>query len=508
MPHTRVSRCQLARFLAFLLVPFLVGGLVACAPPWRLVWRKAPPHPLADQRPALRPAFVTDLDDPALQDAPRYQLQLDVDLTQRVITGTAQITVTNRTENSWSNVALRLYPNLTHYGGGDSFDVLSVTWQGEPLGFGVTETGTAILVDTPTLILPGERIALKVVYTLRYPRHEQNGYWLFGEYAGVVNLPLAYPVLALSSRDGSWNLSDGIPLGDTLAAASALYHVRVTLPMTTTLVSSGIISATFPQTETQRIVYELVSGPAREFTLVVGDFRVREVKIDGVRVRVFVLPEDEDMAEIALRYAAAVFQVYQRHFGPYPFAKLDVVEAPLLNRGMEYSTLNQIGMDLFKAERSKLEFLIAHEIGHQWWYNLVGNDQVGEPWLDEGLTEYSTYFYYEDVYGRARAEVLRKRRWEIPLTYVQQRGLDAPLGQPASAYSRENYETIVYAKGALFFHALRERLGDRVFEKGLREYLRAYRYRVATSHDLQRVFEAVSGMSLDEMFMDWVYGGG
>ena len=508
MPHRWLCRHRFTKLLLLVLMPFLMGGLVACTLSWRPFWHKAPPHPLADQRPALRTAFFTELDEPVLLSAPRYVLSETLNLEERLMTGTLHVTVTNRTDSAWSNIAVRLYPNLVHYGGGNSVVIRSITWRGQPLAFGLSDSGTAALIELPTLILPGEQIALKVVYEVHYPHHQRDGYWLFGEHAGVVNLPLAYPILALPTRGGTWNLSDGIPLGDTLAAESAFYHAWVTLPMTATLVSSAVISTTHPHTRTRQVTYELVSGPAREFTLVVGHFGIRETLVDGVRVRVFALPKDERAAEFALRYAAAALQVYQQHFGPYPFTKLDVVEAPLLNRGMEYPTLNQLGMDLFRTERAKMEFLVAHEIAHQWWYNLVGNDQVGEPWLDEGLTEYSTYFYYEDIYGPTRAEALRKNRWEIPLAYTQQRGMDVPLGQPASAYSRENYETIVYAKGALFFHALRERLGDDTFEKGLRRYLQTYRYRVATAHDLQQIFEEVSGEDLGEMFTNWVYGGG
>ncbi len=503
--RTILTRVRTSHFLVLLLVPLLLGGLAACATSLPLPWRHQPPHPLAAQRPALRHAFVSELDHPALQDAPRYTLRETVDVTARLITGTADITLTNRTGTPWSNIALRLYPNLLHYGGGNSARLLSVSWQETPLPFAQSDSGTAVLVDLPTLVLPGEQATLRVVYRISYPRHDRNGYWLFGEYEGIINLPLAYPVLAVPTAEGGWNLSDGIPLGDTLTAEASFYHAWVTVPSTLTLVSSAVISSTKVHTDTQRVTYELVSGPAREFTLVLGEFRQREVEVDGVRVRVFSLHDAEGAAEAALRYAAATLQVYERHFGPYPFAKLDVAEAMLLNRGMEYPTLNLLGADLFRSEQGKLEFLVAHEIGHQWWYNLVGNDQVAEPWLDEGLTEYSTYFYYEDVYGPEAAESLRKARWEVPLAYVEGRGLDAPLDLPASAYSRENYETIVYAKGALFFHTLRRKLGDELFTRALHQYLDTYRYRIATAHDLQQVFEDVSGQDLGALFAAWVY---
>ncbi len=504
---SRLSPTHLSRILVLFLLPWIMGGITACALLPRFPWQDAPAHPLAAQRRALRRAFWGELDTPFLQQAPHYTLRFTVDTEQRIITGTAAITVTNRTEFPWSDIALRLYPNLAHYGGGNSVELLSVASQDEPLPFALSESGTAALVNLPTLLLPQETTSLLIRYRVRYPRHERNGYWLFGEHAGIVNLPLAYPLLALPKPDGAWVLSDGIPLGDTLSADAAFYHVWATVPATTTLVSSAVVSATTPHTATQRVTYELVSGPAREFTLLLGPYTHLEQNADDIDVRVFYLPEDAEAGEATLRYALAVLGVYQRYFGPYPFIKLDVAEASLLNRGMEYSTLNLLGTSLFRGHRNALEFLTAHEIGHQWWYNLVGNDQVGEPWLDEGLTEYSTYVYYEYVYGRDVAESLRKTRWEIPFAYVQARGLDAPLGLPATSYSLDNYETVVYGKGALFFHTLRQRVGDEAFFQALREYRQRFTYRVATAQDLQRVFEAVSGMPLDDLFAEWVYGG-
>jgi len=111
---------RLLRLMLLMLLPWLVGGVAACAFLPRLPWQGAPSHPLADQQPALRRAFWSELDTPVLQSAPRYTLRFTVDVSRQLITGTASITVTNRTESPWSDVALRLYPNLAHYGGGNS----------------------------------------------------------------------------------------------------------------------------------------------------------------------------------------------------------------------------------------------------------------------------------------------------------------------------------------------------------------------------------------------------
>ena len=488
------------RWGMILTLPLLLLGTLACTLPFR----SAEPAPFPEHRRAFRPAYVTDLELPQLQQAPRYAIREVVDVSQRTITGTQVITVTNTTSTTWASIGLRLYPNLAHYGGG--MEILSLAGNGAQLPFGYTETKTGVMADLADPLAPGETLHVSVTYSVRYHRWDVPGYWLFGEREGVINLPLAYPVLAVPRPDGTWNMEDGIPLGDTLTAATAFYRAWVTVPQTLTLISSAVISATQVHTPTGQITYELVSGPARELTLLLGSkYQAVEREVDGIHVRSYYLPGDEQAGEAALTYAAAALQVYSRHFGPYPFAKMDVAAAMLMNRGMEYPTLNLLGVDLYRDERSKLEFLVVHEVAHQWWYNLVGNDQVAEPWLDEGLTEYSTYFYYEDIYGPRAAEALRTARWETPVEYIRSQGLDAPLGLAAPAYLRENYETVVYAKGALFFHELRNRLGDDVFHQVLRAYAKEYRYRLATAQELQALVTAVSGQNVDDLFDTWVY---
>ncbi|NPA91863.1 MAG: M1 family metallopeptidase [Chloroflexi bacterium] len=477
----------------------LLFGLFGCRA------HPAPTPPWPDQRKAMRPPYTSQLSLPALADAPSYRLRETVDLAQRVVQGTAHIRLTNRTSASWDSIVLRLYPNLLHYGG--RMEVSQLLGDGSPLPFDYNQTHTALRGLLPQLLKPGDSITLDVTFATHYRTWNLDGYWLFGEYDGLLNMPLSYPVLAVPNDDGTWRVEDGIPLGDTLVAESSFYHVWLTVPATMTVVSSAVVSATQTYTTSTDVTYELVSGPAREFTFMLSPlYEVKQRTVNGILVRSYYFLGDEDTGEAALNYAAAALQVYSRHFGPYPFAKMDIASAMLLNRGMEYPLLTQLGRDLYGPEQRKLEFLVAHEVGHQWWYNQVGNDQIQEPWLDEGLTEYSTYYYYQDIYGRDDADAVLHNRWELPLEYIRRKGLDAPLDLPASAYTRDNYEIIVYGKGALFFHTLRHRLGDRMFERVLQTYLERYRYRLATAKDLQRVIEDVSGQDVQDLFATWVYG--
>ena len=113
-----------------------------------------------------------------------------------------------------------------------------------------------------------------------------------------------------------------------------------------------------------------------------------------------------------------------------------------------------------------LESTVAHEVGHQWFYNLVGGDQLDDPWLDESLTQFATLQYYTDEYGSGGEQGFRnslESRWDA----VER--ADIPIGLPVRAYSGQEYGAIVYGRGPLFFVALRNRMGTEAFDAFLKD---------------------------------------
>ena len=201
----------------------------------------------------------------------------------------------------------------------------------------------------------------------------------------------------------------------------------------------------------------------------------------------------------------AALQIYNDKFGAFPYRDMKVVEAPLTFHGMEFPGVSLIGSQDYSKHVEDLETLVVHEMGHQWWYNQVGNDQVRTPWLDEGLAEFSMYEYFASRYGEPAAEKLRQLRWQIPVSDLMRRGKDAPIGLPVRDY-KENYETLVYGKGALFFAALRDELGPPVFQRLLQTYVTRWRWRIATPADFRALAEEVAGRDLGTLFGKWIEG--
>jgi hypothetical protein len=428
-----------------------------------------------------------------------YRLDLALDPAERRLAGRQQVTIPNSSGVEWQEIVFRLYPNLPQYGG--RIDIGPVWVDGQRTTSSLRTEETSLVIPLVRPLQPAASLTVSMTFQVTIPTRE-SGYVLFGYSQDIWSLPDAYPLLAV--HDGErWHEDIAPPHGDAVFADVALYEVTLSLPPTLTLVTTGSVVSDTVHAGSQR-VYRITGGPLREFALLAsGEYRMAETAARGAIVRSYYLPEDEPAGKAALNSAAAALRAYADAFGLYPFPELTVVEAPLEFYGMEYPGLNLIGVTLYGDRRAQLEDRVVHEIAHQWWYAQVGNDQVNTPWLDEGLAEYSMATYYRQVYGEARANTLINQRWLIPYQTAVEDGYDTVVNQPSAAFGPE-YEVIVYAKAALFFNALRQELGDQVYQAVLREYVDRYRWRIATPDDFLAAAESVSGRDLDTLYNRWI----
>jgi len=147
---------------------------------------------------------------------------------------------------------------------------------------------------------------------------------------------------------------------------------------------------------------------------------------------------------------------------------------------------------------------VAHEVAHQWWYNIVGNDQVGEPWLDEALTNYSTVFYWEEIEGDEVTAQIVDAYFESPYQKARETNQDRAVVGPVSSFSERDYGIIVYGKGPLFFKALREKVGDNIYLEIMQTYFDRYKYQITHGNDLLTTIEQVSGQDIEPLFEQWM----
>jgi aminopeptidase N len=150
------------------------------------------------------------------------------------------------------------------------------------------------------------------------------------------------------------------------------------------------------------------------------------------------------------------------------------------------------------------DWVIAHELAHQWWGNLITCTDWSQFWLNEGITTFMVAAWKEQRWGRAAYERemnLARARWDR----ARQAGFDVPLTFAGEYPQLGTRRAITYSKGALFMDALRTRLGDEVFWQALRGYTTEHAGRSVTTRDFQRSVERSSGQDLQALFAQWAY---
>ncbi|MDQ5852011.1 MAG: hypothetical protein M3380_08065, partial [Chloroflexota bacterium] len=244
------------------------------------------------------------------------------------------------------------------------------------------------------------------------------------------------------------------------------------------------------------------TGPAREFAFSVGRFAAARASSGGIAVNAYHKPGDglDGVARQVAQHAATSLAVFSEQFGAYPYGELDF---HLINArrgydiGVEYPGL--IYLLVNSGYTANTRFVTAHEVAHQWWYGVVGNDIFREPWIDEGFAQWSPLLVEERVAGAAAAEQV----YQAQIVRLAQRAR-APAGLSVTAYGGWNaYYASAYGRGAQFLYTLRRELGDAAFFAGIRRYYADNVHGIGTTAEVRAALEASSGRDLGALFKEW-----
>jgi aminopeptidase N len=354
-------------------------------------------------------------------------------------------------------------------------------------------------------LLPGEQVVVQLDFVTTVPLQTGRNYGVFAYVEDILALAHFYPQVAVYDEQG-WHLEPAAEGGDVTYADVGFYLVRVTVPAELVIAAGGIEVAREETADSQTMTY--AAGPMRDFYLAASErYEVISQTIGEITINSYAPPEYALGSTSALTYALNAIESFSGRFAPYPYTELDIVTTPTLALGIEYpgiiaNRLAMYGSRSGNLNRALLESTTVHEVGHQWFYSLVGNNQLAEPWLDEALTQYVTYLYYLDHYGADGAQEFYESlhgRW-----YAAGQA-EIPIGLPVSAYSGAEYGAIVYGRGPIFFAELANIMGQENFDHFLRDYTITHKWGIATSQSLKETAEIHCSCDLTPLFVDWVY---
>jgi hypothetical protein len=460
------------------------------------------PNPTPDRspfHPNLTTAEQANLDD--LTTAPTYEMSLTIEPDLGTLTGRQTIHYTNNSDEPLADFYLHLLPNLL--GGAIAVDNVRVNGRFlTPLYEALNNSMMRLPLRDP--LPPGAQALIEMDFVTAVPQELGPNYGVFAQSGGVMALAHFFPLLSVYDATG-WNTEAAVPYGDPTYAEAAFYLVEVVAPSDQVVVGSGVTLEQSDDGQTQQHI--LAAGPARDFYLALSpDYEKQTLTVGEITINSYAPPELAAGAAQALEVAASALQFFGEQFGPYPYTELDIVATPTLALGIEYPGVIAITQREYNTGdplRNYLETTVVHEVAHQWFYNLVGNDQLDEPWLDEALAQYATWLYLVDQYGEEEARFYRESwngRWQ------QSSSAPTPIGLPVSAYEGAAYSAIIYGRGPLFLLTLSDEMGQAVFADFLQQYTAQHAWGIATTESFRQTAESTCQCDLAPLFQEWVYG--
>ncbi len=447
-----------------------------------------------------------------------YNIEASYDADARTLTATCAFSFYNDTENEITDLKFNLYGNAYREGAtyspvsenyrakayynGDSYGSMTVTavdgcksWQ---VGGGDENILTVNLTQSA---YPEERAEISISYTLTLAEVNHRT----GVTEHTVNLGNFYPILCYYGKQG-YEEHPYYDCGDPFLSACADYSVTIDTPSDCVCAAGGRQEDVSEANGRKKYVYSLSN--ARDFAAVLStEFDVTSVQSDGVTINYYYY-DDGDPQKISDAVSGSE-KYFSSTFGQYEYPVLNVVQTGFCYGGMEYPALVMISDSLGSDDAV---YTAVHETAHQWWYAMVGSDQIGDAWQDEGLAEYSALMFFENnpSYGYTRAGMVgsaTKAYRAYFSVYNQIFGnADTSMSRGLDAFSGEyEYANIAYNKGLILFDTLRSSIGDDKFTAALKRYFTSFSGKVATSGDITACFEA-QGVDLTGFFAGFLDG--
>jgi aminopeptidase N len=414
-------------------------------------------------------------------DVQSYLIDLEFLTGSRSVTGSVTMTAQSLVAG-FQHVILDLYSNM---------NVSSVVRGSTPLTF--TRLGHTIDVTLDQAFGPGQSFTIKVTYSGAPQVVDGSISWqrMNGGFQGQAVSTLSEPQAARTwwpckdrpddkaTVEERWTVpstwiatGNGTldPVVDSLPNNRKRYTWRMADPLTTYLVS---IAATSYQTWTQS--YPTLAG---------GTMPIVHYLYDATEVT---------KAQTSFSELPAMMVFFAQSWGEYPFVtdKYGMSEF-IWGGGMEHSTNTSYGYQLVTGSHT-YDFVVAHELAHQWWGDAVSPATWADVWLNEGFATYGEALWYEHLNGQGGYQSYMNSLWAPSFS--------------GSVYNPSNlFGSTVYDKGAWVQHMLRGVMGEASFNLGLRDWYTQYDNQSATTAQYMATLEARYGSSLDWFFQRWVYG--
>lgn len=454
-----------------------------------------------------------------------YTLNLTFDDSSYTLKGEEEICYYNNNDNMFTFLMFHLYPNAYRenaknsivnqtnlekaYPNGESYgyiEINTVKVEDQETTFEVIGQDENILkIDLLCELYPEEKINIFIEFQVKLANiNHRLGY---GE--NTINFGNFYPIVCVYEEGEGFYQDLYHSNGDPFYSECSNYDVTLSYPSIYQIASTGDINKT--ETTNNLTKINIKSEKTRDFAFVLSEkFEKISQKLNNTTINYYGYKQDENLEE-SLKTCIDSVKTFNDLFGSYPYKTLNVVKSNFVYGGMEYPNLVLIGDDI--AFQKDYNYVIVHEIAHQWWYGVVGNDEYNHAWQDEGLTEFSTMLFYKinKNYDENFENLVKNCLQSYKLfekVYINITGeVDGRMDRPINEFATEpEYVQCTYTKGVLMYNSIMDTVGEKKFIKALKDYYNKFSYSIAKPEDMIASFNKSTGYNLEGFIYSWLNG--
>jgi len=425
-----------------------------------------------------------------------YRISINIDRDSKTAEAELNMTYYNNSGLDLDEIHFRLLMNSNSH---SPMEIESAEISEGPVEYTVSDDKSTLIIYTKRKLIHGKNIDLKINYSIDFSVKPAYYY----DFARIdergFSIPHFFPVAARNTR-GEWE-NDPIAIGgDLLSADSSWFLVEIITDAKLILVTSGKEISSEIQRDKQKKVY--AAGPVRDFFICGDESFIPQVTLSGeTDVISFSHNKRNSSSILAVQAGSSALSLFSSIFGVYPYKELKITALPMSALGVEFSGIFAINEELFdNPEGILFEPTVVHETAHQWFYSLMGNNQLREPWIDEGLSQYAVWLYYRERYGASAALGLFNsftERWNR----VNREKI--PINKEVSFYKGKEYSAIIYGRAPLFFIELRNLMGESEFHRFIRHLITRYSHRVINTEIFKRELIHFNGLAADSLLEEY-----
>lgn len=501
-----------------------------------------------------------------------YTISVKLDDTKHQLSGQESFVYHNNSPQTLDRMYIHLWPNAyrdgstalakQQYAGGEQqlrYGADSIHGFIDSLDFSVNGIRVMLQYDVqhqdiayivlPAPLQPGESVTVATPFRVKIPSGEISRLGHIGQSYQITQW---YPKPAVFDKNG-WNAIPYLNQGEFYSEFGT-YDVSITLPKNYVVGATGDLQTeseksfldelaektkgdlqqllsqkqgrfgktAFPPSAgewktiryTQKDVHDFAWFADKRYAVLKGEVELPHSKRKVTSWAMFV-PHNALHWQKSIEYINDGTYYYSLWNGDYPYNQVTAVDGTIsAGGGMEYPNVTVIGN---VGSAMELEIVIVHEVGHNWFYGILGSNERVHGWMDEGMntlnelryiyTKYPNNTHLSDMVLNGRMHFDHLSHYDMSdlmFRAVAGFGEDQPIETHSADFSSANYGAVMYSKTGLVFNYLKQYLGDELFDQCMQTYFNEWKFKHPQPEDMRAVLERVSGKELSWLFDDLI----